>query len=1414
MKMSIKLFTATLALVISSNALAYLHPSDQGKSGMKPNKPTSVTKGANCAPANYRKNMEFNDVKAQLETGGLLFLDRANGLATYRVPKSSPSTLIYAGALWMGGTDVNGQLKLAAVKFRSSGNDFWPGPLTVTPGTGNIVPGPQGDTAVFPYGDANIDPDQCLYYDNIWTITKAGVIQFVTWWECTPGNLPTLPATCSGTIETPSSEVLAQINAWPGNSDPTRSQDPYLAPFYDRDDDLVYDPEQGDYPWYDDILGKDDIICGFDRRVSLFGDETHWWVFNDKGNIHTESQGEPIGMEIHAQAFSFATDDEINKMTFYNYLLINRGTQTLQDTYFSHYVDVDLGNYADDFSGCDVSRGLAYMYNGDNNDQTNSSNIGFGQNPPSIGVDFFEGPYQDADGVDNPGPVIDSVTGQLNVPSVAVAIAQKGIVYKGLGIGYGDGIPDNERYGMRNFSIYTGTGGGAGQSDPNSASQFYNYMQGLWQFGAELRYGGTGFPGGPGVSNIKTHYMFPYNSDPLNWATDGVAVPYVDWSEYTPTGPSSAPNPSGDRRFVQSAGPFTLLPGAVNNITVGIVYGRSTEGEAFSSVDAMRVADTKAQALFDNCFRILEPPTAPVVTIQELENELILMLDNPASSNNYLEQYTEEDKINIVDPTGLGDTLPDGSPIIYDKFYRFEGYQIFQMKNAEATVADIDDPTLARPVAQCDIKNGVSRLINFDFDEDLGFATPTEKVDGEDNGIRHTFRVTQDLFATGATELVNHKTYYYLAVAYGYNNYKQYDPNDAAQLDGQKKPYLRSRINADGSPLAAIPAVPHNVAAEMNGTLQNSVYGQTPRITRLDGRGNGNLPLQLTAESEASIISQGKLAKVEYDYNGAPINVKVVDPLNVVGGYFECKFRDYSGATVPNPQTFRGIDTADWVIYRYVDGILVDSVDSQSSVQYQNEQVIPQWGVSVQIQNVKYEDPAEANTFDDLVAQSISASIGYSDTNKAWLTGVVDDNSFSPFNWILGGQYGLATGDTVGAAGWPGLDYVNPYKYRVEGLQDIDEVYSKLLGGTIAPHKLTNYKTDFMPVAYPSTFTQFSTARQRASISRLPSVDIVITSDQTKWTRCVVVELGRNSSLNIGGAQPGTLRNSPSVDKNGNPDGSGTNGMGWFPGYAIDLETGARLHMAFGEASFLGTDNGADMVWNPTGSVVDQNGIYTFGGNQPIWVFGTNIQNSTCPEYDPNDAAKVSWIYDQYQTNTNASLRDMFTSLMWVARPLLAAGHTHMESNVRISLRVNKTYTDYTATGLNGGKPMYSWSMDDLKTVTNSNEALTDEVLDIINVVPNPYYAFSEYERNRIDSRVKITNLPTKCTVSIYNIGGKLVRQFKKDNEITSVDWDLKNAIGVPIASGVYLIHVDVPGAGERVIKFFCGMRQIDLQNI
>ncbi|MEE3145164.1 MAG: T9SS type A sorting domain-containing protein, partial [Bacteroidota bacterium] len=144
---------------------------------------------------------------------------------------------------------------------------------------------------------------------------------------------------------------------------------------------------------------------------------------------------------------------------------------------------------------------------------------------------------------------------------------------------------------------------------------------------------------------------------------------------------------------------------------------------------------------------------------------------------------------------------------------------------------------------------------------------------------------------------------------------------------------------------------------------------------------------------------------------------------------------------------------------------------------------------------------------------------------------------------------------------------------------------------------------------------------------------------------------------------------------------------------------------------------------------------------------------------------------------------------------------------------INKEYKNYVATGANGGKPMYSWKMDDISTVTQSDDQLKS-ALDMINVVPNPYYAFSQYERTRLETKVKITNLPERCSVNIYTVNGKLVRSFQKDSPVTSLDWNLTNNVNIPIASGIYLIHVDVPGIGERVLKFFCGMRQVDLQGI
>jgi hypothetical protein len=1374
-----------VSMIWSNSALSYLGPNDIKKG----NKQKSVEKGANCSPATAKLTMTFNDVSAFIEQGGSMFQNRQVPVAAYEVPKGSDLTVIFAGALWMGGTDVNGQLKLAALTFRT-GNDFWAGPLTVTPGTGNYNPLlPVGDDAVRDFGEANIDPNECLAYDKFFTIRKAEVVKFSIWWECENG----LATDGCSDVSEPTADELNRIYGWPAHGDVSKGQDYFLAPYFDRNEDGYYNPaEDGDHPWYDDILGRDDIECGIDRRISLFGDETHWWVFNDKGNIHTETNGDPIGMEIRAQAFAFATNDEVNRMTFYNYELINRGTQTLYNTYFSQYLDTDIGNPADDYVGCDVSRGLGYAYNGDLVDEDDAGKKGYGENPPALGCDFFEGPYQDADGIDNLGPYFDEATQTEVQPTVLEAIAGKGIVYKGIGIGYSDGIIDNERFGMRRFTFYTN----AAQfpySDPNTAAEFYNFMSGSWANGSEMFFGGQGYVGSTGVTTVPSDYMYSGDSDPLNWATNG-----VDVSSSFPNGWDEATNnnPAGDRRFVQSAGPFILKPGAVNNITVGLVYGRGTDGDLFSSVEAMKRADTKAQALFDACFRILNPPAAPKLVIQELENELILMLDNTQG----IEAYAEEDEINI--------------PPNVDRFYRFEGYQIFQLVNESASNADITDNSKARLVAQCDVKNDITEIINFEFDEALGYSIPTKKVDGSNTGIKHSFKMTEDAFASGTRTLVNHKTYYYVAVAYAHNEFKKYDPNDPLGLDGQKIPYIASRLNFDGTAITPIAAIPHNPMPEADGTSQRIEYGSSPLITRLDGYGNGNRALEFTTATLNSVLNEGFVKNPVYDYGSGPINIKVVDPLNLANGYFECKFNNYTASS------WNGADTASWTIYRYTqkNGSLIDSITSDEMIDMDNEQIIPQWGVSVQINQFKYYGVSGNQSVK--VTDMIDASIEFADSSKRWLNGIADDDGFRPTNWIRSGDYNPVVPDDCDPDALP---YLNPCNYRDEADQDNDKKFAKILGGKVAPHRLVGYQADYMPMAYFNLTTPGS-SKNNASISFLPSVNIVLTADKSLWTRCPIIELGRTTALNVGNAAPGAMRKSQSVDKFGNPDGTGT-GMGWFPGYAVDLESGARLYMAFGENSFLGAENGADMIWNPTDRIFDGVGNPLMGGMHPIYVYSYNqktINNYALgfdfPEYVKATAETNSgnFLYTkmlEIEGGSTTAKRDVYGSLSWIAYPMLNSGQTILATDVTIKLRINKEYKDFIGSGENGGRPMYSWSMDDISTLTASQDQLI-EALNLINVVPNPYYAFSEYERNRLDTRVKITNLPEKCTVKIYTVNGKLVRTFKKDSEITSLDWDLNNYTGIPVAGGVYLIHVDVPNVGEKIIKFFGGMRQVDMQGI
>ncbi|MEQ8520936.1 MAG: T9SS type A sorting domain-containing protein, partial [Vicingaceae bacterium] len=335
------------------------------------------------------------------------------------------------------------------------------------------------------------------------------------------------------------------------------------------------------------------------------------------------------------------------------------------------------------------------------------------------------------------------------------------------------------------------------------------------------------------------------------------------------------------------------------------------------------------------------------------------------------------------------------------------------------------------------------------------------------------------------------------------------------------------------------------------------------------------------------------------------------------------------------------------------------------------------------------------------------------------------------------------------------------------------------------------------------------------------------TNNKELWTRCPVIEMQEEKALAIGGSNSsistlkGLLRQSPSVDKEGNPDGDGM-GMGWFPGYAINLETGERLNMAFGEDSWMGDQNGSDMLWNPT-SVIEEGFIPNdflrrrykkWGGKHYVYVFGVSEhmtnQRFDMPAYDQGAALRAVLEPAGVKESDAAFAWSM---CLWTGIPLVAPNSTLLASDVTVSLRVDKKYEVFRAdTIANNGLPMYRWNMRDLRTETG-NSTVANDALEMISVVPNPYYAFAEhYERGQLDNIVKITNLPERCEVSIYNVSGTLIRKYNKSDPTTEISWDLKNQSNVPIASGLYLIHVNAPGVGEKIVKWFGVLRPVDLQ--
>jgi len=258
-----------------------------------------------------------------INNGDLFYYSPNPSLLTgFETPVGSGKSSIYVAQLWVGGRDSAFSTLMVSSQMYRASRSVWTAGPISNNSSGSIF------NDVFPMyrGTANTHRDD---FQN-------------------PGYTPS-----------------GLITSWPANGNPNANELLDLAPFIDLNGNGLYEYNLGEYPLY---MGKRNCFM----------------VFNDQANNNT---GPGLGIEVRGFSYEISEDGlGLEKTVFVNYELINRSQNTYEDFYSSLFVDFDLGNPSDDFTGCDPSRNAFFAYNGSNLDGS------YGVGPPATGVIFLNLP--------------------------------------------------------------------------------------------------------------------------------------------------------------------------------------------------------------------------------------------------------------------------------------------------------------------------------------------------------------------------------------------------------------------------------------------------------------------------------------------------------------------------------------------------------------------------------------------------------------------------------------------------------------------------------------------------------------------------------------------------------------------------------------------------------------------------------------------------------------------------------------------------------------------------------------------------------------------------------------------------------------------------------------------------------------
>ncbi len=227
-----------------------------------------------------------------------------------------------------------------------------------------------------------------------------------------------------------------------------------------------------------------------------------------------------------------------------------------------------------------------------------------------------------------------------------------------------------------------------------------------------------------------------------------------------------------------------------------------------------------------------------------------------------------------------------------------------------------------------------------------------------------------------------------------------------------------------------------------------------------------------------------------------------------------------------------------------------------------------------------------------------------------------------------------------------------------------------------------------------------------------------------------------------------------------------------FKVYEIESNDGTpnprQLNVAFLEFP----DGSQNEKWEPNTD--------SSGGKDLLYIFAS--------DYDPNP--------NNFYTSKNLLLNQAQVDVMYTWNAKLINSGSAFTNNDELTIY---PYT-VTRSEISAGNPLF-YDITTKQPIVSNDNAKTNNDLDLIRVVPNPYYGFNSLETSVSGRFVTFRRLPKEVTIKLYTLNGDLIRTLQKNDNTSTLRWDLDNLNSIPVASGIYIALIDAPGIGNKVLK-------------